>query len=179
VKRAEKTVWIDEMHAGFEQAPHAVLARFTGLTANQANELRRRVRAAGGKYTVLQNRLAKRAAAGTAVERLSDQFSGPCALAVHPTDPVGLAKTLADFTKDNPQIEILVGLVDAKEVVDAQGVKRLATLPSLPELRAQLLAVIQTPATMLVRLIGTPGTQMARVLDARREKLEGNPDAAG
>ena len=88
---------------------------------------------------MIKNRLAKRAAEGTPSSRWSEQFSGPCALAT-PRGPGRLAKALADFSKENPQLELLAGVIDAKTLLDAAGVKQLASLPGLPELRAQLLA---------------------------------------
>jgi len=172
VNRADKNETIDKLHQNFSTVPHMLLATFRGLTVNQANELRRKVGDAGGQYRVIKNRLAKRAAAGTAIEAISDQFSGPCAIAGHESDPVALAKALAEFAKDNPQLELLAGVVDSKAVLDAQGVKALASLPGLPQLRAQLLSLINTPATTLLRLVNTPGTQLARVVDARREQLD-------
>ena len=172
MKRADKINLVEELNQQFSTTPHIVLATFKGLTVNQANDLRRKISGVGGKYRVIPNRVAKRAAAGTGAEGLSESFAGPCAIASHADDPVVLAKTLAGFAKENPQIELLAGLVDAREVIDQAGVKQLAMLPSLPELQAQLLAMIQTPATTLVRLLGTPGTQLARVLDARQEKQE-------
>ena len=172
MKRAEKNELVEQLNQEFSTKPHMVLATFKELTANQANDLRRKISGVGGRYRVVPNRLAKRAAAGTGAEDLSAFFSGPCGVATHADDPVVLAKTLAAFAKENPQIELLAGLVDGREVVDQAGVKQLAMLPSLPELQAQLLAMFQTPATMLVRLLGTPGTQIARVLDARNEKQE-------
>jgi large subunit ribosomal protein L10 len=174
VNRAEKIAVIEKMQSGFQQTPHVILASFRGLSVNQANALRRKISSVGGRYEVVKNRLAKRAAAGTPVEPLSEKFSGPCAVASHESDPVGLAKALSEFAKDNPQLELLAGVVDAKDVVDAAGVKQLASMPGLPELRAQLLALIQTPATSLVRLLNTPGGQVARVVDARRESMEGD-----
>jgi large subunit ribosomal protein L10 len=149
-----------------------ILTSFRGLSVNQATELRSRIRRAGGRIQVVKNRLAKRAAIGTPVEILVDKFSGPCALATHESDPVALAKTLADFSKQNPQIELLAGMIDAKELLDKDGVKYLASLPGLVELRAMLLSVIETPATQLVRLLSTPATELARVVDARREQQE-------
>ncbi len=172
MNRAEKTSLVESLNQEFSTKPHMVVATFKGLTVNQANALRRMISGVGGSYRVIPNRLAKRAAAGTGAEGLSASFRGPCALATHADDPVALAKVLAGFAKENPQIEILAGLVDGREDVDQAGMKQLATLPSLPELQAQLLAMIQTPATMLVRLLGTPGTQVARVIDARREQQE-------
>jgi len=172
VNRAEKTAAIEELNQAFREMPHVLLAGFRGLTVNQANDLRRRVAQSGGAYKVVKNRLAKRAAAGTPVEELAKRFEGPCAVATHGSDPVGLAKALAEFAKANPELELVAGLVDGRDLLEQADVKRLSTMPGLPELRAQLLALIATPATTLVRLLATPGTQLARVLDARREKLE-------
>ena len=172
MNRAEKIAAVEKMNEAFASTPHAVLTSFSGLTVNQANQLRSRIRQAGGRISVLKSRLAKRAAEGTPLQPLTDRLVGACALATHDADPVVLAKTLADFSKDNPQLTLLAGIVDAKDLLDVKGVKQLASLPALPEIRAQMLALIQTPATMLVRLLGTPGTQLARVVDANREKQE-------
>lgn len=174
MNRTEKTTAVGKMAEAFQKTPHVVLTDYRGMTANQANELRRRIRAAGGTYAVLKNRLAKRAAAGTAVEKIHDRLVGTCGLAGHGTDPVAIAKVVAEFAKENPQLKMVAAVVDAKElIVGEAGVKSLSTMPGLPELRAQLLALINTPATMLVRLLGTPASQIARAVDARREKLEG------
>jgi large subunit ribosomal protein L10 len=147
---------------------------FRGLSANQSADLRRKVRAAGGTFTVVKNRLAKKASAGTAVEALKPKLVGPCGLAAHESDPVALAKVLTEFAKDNPQLRLVTALVDGKDVLDPAGIKALSALPGLPELRAKLLALLNTPATMLTRVLATPGQQMARAVDARREKLESN-----
>ena len=172
MNRADKNETVEQLHHKFATMPHMLLATFRGLTVNQANDLRRKIGDTGGEYRVIKNRLAKRAAAGTALEGLSEHFSGPCAIAAHEHDPIALAKTLADFAKDNPQLEILAGVVDSKDLVDAAGVQALSALPGLPQLRAQLLALVNTPATTLLRLVNTPATQLARVVDAHREKLE-------
>jgi large subunit ribosomal protein L10 len=172
VNRAEKETAVEQMNRAFAASPHVVLTSFTGLTVNQASDLRQRIRRAGGRFTVLKNRLAKRAATGTPVEPLAGRLRGPCGLAMHGSDAVGLAKILADFSKENPQLELLAGIVDAKEVLEGKDVRQLAALPGLPELRAQLLRVVQAPATSLVRLLATPGTQVARVLSARSETSE-------
>ncbi len=165
--RAEKVEFIKQLNESFSGRPHLVLAQYSGLTVNQVNDLRAKLGEVGATYRVVKNRLAKRAAEGTSLELLSDQLSGPCAVASHESDPVVLAKTLAEFVKENPQIELLAGVIDASQTLDQAGVEHLSSLPGLPELQAQLLALIMTPATTLVRLVATPGTQIARVLDAK------------
>lgn len=171
--RSEKVRLVEEMTGSFGSTPHIFLTAFSGISSNQANELRAKVREAGGGYKVIKNRLAKRAAEGNGMAKLSDQLSGPVAVASHETDPVGLAKVLTEFAKGNPALEVFAAVLDGEAVIDAAGVKQLSSLPGLPELRAQLLALINTPATTLVRLLGTPGTQTARVIDAWRESQDG------
>jgi large subunit ribosomal protein L10 len=146
------------------------VASFSGLSANQANVLRRKIDETGGSCRVIRNRLAKRAAVGTPAEALIGEFEGPCALLSHVDDPVVLAKALAGFAEENPHVAARAGLIDAKALIDVDGVMQLSKMAGLPETRARLLALFQTPATMLVRLLGTPGTQLARVIDANREK---------
>jgi len=180
VNRTEKTALVDELHATFRDHPHVILAAFQGLSSNLTNELRRKVGGAGGSYRVIQNRLARRAALGTPAEQLGARFRGPCALITHRTDPIVLAKVLTEFAKANPQIEVVAGVIDAHDLAEAATIRALATMPGLPQLRAQLLALVQTPATMLVRLLGTPATQVARVVEARREagqRAEAGPSA--
>ena len=173
MNRDQKNAAVATMAEQFQKVPHVFITDFTGLTANQSADLRRKVRAAGGSYQVVKNRLAKRASVGTAAEKLANQLMGPCGLAAHESDPIVLAKVLTDFNKDNPQLRLVAGVVDGRDVLDAEGIKVLSKLPGLPEIRAQMLALVQTPATMLVRLLTTPGSQIARAVDARREKLEG------
>ncbi len=173
MNRTEKTNVVESLAAKFRAHPHVILADYKGLTAGQATELRRKIRFAGGTYTVLKNRLARRGSEGTAVAKIADRLKGPCGLAGHPTDPVALAKAVSEFAKDNPQLRLVACVVDAKDVYGAEGVKHLATLPGVQELRAQLLSLINAPASRLVRLLNTPGGQVARAVDARRKKLEG------
>ena len=177
MNRADKIEAVKQMNEAFQQTPYLILASFRGLSVNQATDLRRKIRAAGGSYRVIQNRLAQRAAEGTAVARLTERFSGPCAIASHDTDPVALAKALGEFAKDHPQVRLLAGIVDAKELLDSEGLKALGQLPGLPELRAQLLSLLLNPATALVRLLNTPGTQIARAMEARRESQEGDAES--
>jgi large subunit ribosomal protein L10 len=172
VNRTDKTSVVESLSESFRGMPHVILTDYKGMTAGQSTDLRRKIRAVGGSYRVLKNRLARRGSEGTAVGKIADKLRGTCGLAGHPSDPVGLAKVLSDFAKDNPQLKLVACVVDAREVYGTDGIKQLATLPGLQELRAQLLALINTPATQLVRLVNTPAGQMARAIDARREKLE-------
>ena len=133
-------------------------------------EFRRKVRASGGKYRVVKNSLALRAAEGTAIEKLKGHFQSTTGVAYTADDPVALAKALIDFAKDNPALVVKGGIVAGSQVLDAEGVKALSAMPGLPELRARLLGLLQTPASQLVRLLGTPATQLAQVLKAHQDK---------
>jgi large subunit ribosomal protein L10 len=173
MNRTEKEQLVADLHREFEAAPHVVLVDFRGLSVPAATEFRRKVRAAGSRYRVVKNRLALRAAKGTPLEKLDGQFEGTTGIAWTGDDPVVLARALVDFAKDNPTLELKAGVVAGEQVLDADGVKALSAMPSLPELRASVLALLQAPASKLVRLLGTPATQLARVLKAHQEETGG------
>ena len=172
MERAQKQATVETLSKDLGGLAAVFALDYRGLKVSEATEFRRKIRETGGSYRVVKNTLTKRALEGTSLESLEPHLEGMTGLAFTETDPVALAKVLSEFGKANPELELLAGVVDGKDVIDVTGVKTLASLPGLPELRAQLLAMVQTPATQLVRLIGTPGTQIARALDARREKLE-------
>ena len=174
MNRTEKAQLIEELHKELESSPHAVLVDFRGLSVPAVTEFRRKVKAAGSHYRVVKNSLALRAAKGTALEKLGDKLEGTTGIAYTKDDPVALAKVLVDFAKDHPQLAVKMGVVSGSQLLDANGVKSLSTMPGLPELRSRLLGLLQAPATQLVRLLGTPATQLARVLQAHQEKTEGN-----
>jgi len=173
MNRSEKQQLIDELHKELEQAPNAVLLDFKGLSVPAATEFRKKMRASGSRYRVVKNSLALRAAKGTALERLEAKLEGYTGIAYTGDDPVALAKVLVDFAKDHPALTVKAAVVAGTQMLDANGVKALSTMPGLPELRAKLLGLLLAPATQLVRLLGTPATQTVRVLKAHQEKLEG------
>ena len=173
MNRSEKQQLIDELHKELEQAPNAVLLDFKGLSVPAATEFRKKVRASGSRYRVVKNSLALRAAKGTALERLESKLEGYTGIAYTGDDPVALAKVLVDFAKDNPALTLKAGVVAGTQMLDAAGVKALSSLPSLPELRARLLGLMQAPAVRLVRVLSAPGTQFVRVLKARQDKEQG------
>lgn len=171
MNKTEKQVVIDALHKDFTGAPHAILVDFRGLTVPAVTEFRRKIRAAGSTYRVVKNSLALRAAKGTAYEKLGDKFEGTTGVAYTGSDPVALAKVLVDFAKDNPSLVVKAGLVAGTQLLDAEGVKALSTMPSLPEMRSKLLGVLLAPAGQLVRVLNAPGAKMARVLAAHQEKM--------
>jgi large subunit ribosomal protein L10 len=173
MNRTEKQQLIDEIHGEFKASPHAVLVDFKGLSVPAVTEFRRKVKAAGSRYRVVKNSLALRAAKDTPIEKLSAKFEGATGVAYTGDDPVALAKVLMDFAKDHPALSVKGALVSGTDLLDAEGVKALSSMPGLPQLRARLLGLLQAPASQLVRLLGTPASQLVRVLKAHQDKEEG------
>jgi len=147
-----------------------VVAEFRKLDVATVTNLRKKFRDGGVEYRVIKNTLARRAAKGTSLEPLSDDFTGPVALALSYGDVVAPAKILTDFAKDLETIRIRSGVVGGKKI-DVNGVKALAKMPGLQELRAMLLRLLSLPAASLVRAIGAPSSQLVRVIQARKDAL--------
>jgi large subunit ribosomal protein L10 len=158
------------LHNVFKDTGVIVVAHYAGLTVAQMTELRRRVKEAGGSVKVAKNRLAKLALRDTDAEGIADLFKGPTCIAYSP-DPVAAAKATVTYAKENDKLVILGGAM-GKTVLDAAGVKALADLPSLDELRAKLIGLVQAPATKVARVLTEPGAQIARVLQAKATKGE-------
>ncbi len=174
LKRHEKETLVAEMKSDFAKSPHAILIDFTGITVPAVTEFRRKVRQSGGQYKVIKNTLAVRALEGTPLASLKEKFLRTTAIAYCETDPVALAKVVVAFSKDHPQILVRSGLVSGSQMLDADGVKALSAMPSLPELRSMLLGVMKAPSAKLVRLLSTPAQRMVRVLKAHEEKQSGS-----
>jgi len=153
-----------------------VVTHQTGLTVDEATQLRRQMRGAGARYRVTKNRLMKRALEGTPFAGLAPLFTGPTAIAFS-QDPVAAAKAAVEYANRNTKLTIIGGGLQG-EVLDAAAVKALATLPSLDELRGRLIGLINAPATKLARLLQTPGGQLARVLAAYAEATGDGAEAA-
>nr|WP_255574820.1 50S ribosomal protein L10 [Caldovatus aquaticus] len=171
VDRTEKREFVARLQAVLADASMVVVTRNAGLTVADSTELRRRMRAAGATFKVAKNRLAVRALDGTRFAGIAPLLKGPTALAWS-RDPVAVAKICVDFARANDRFVVLGGAL-GERVLDADGVKALAELPSLETLRAQLLGLIQTPATRLAAVLQAPGAQLARVLSAYARKGEG------
>ena len=167
--KSEKEQVIKELNDKFSRAKSAVLAEFSKLDVETVTKLRKKLRDGGVEYKVLKNTLARRAAKGTSLESISDDFVGPVAMALSYGDVVAPAKILSEFIKDMEKIKVRSGVVDGKKI-DASGVKALAKLPGLPELRAKLLGLFNQPASKLVRTIAEPGATLARVIQAKAAK---------
>jgi large subunit ribosomal protein L10 len=166
--RAQKPVVVSELNAVFKEVGVVVVTRNLGLTVAQSTDLRLKMRDAGATYKVTKNSLAKIASKGTAYESINDMLVGPIALASS-IDPVAAAKVVVDFAKTNEKLEIVGGAM-GDTALDVNGVKALATLPSLDELRAKIVGLVQAPATKVVQVIQAPAGQLARVFAAYADK---------
>ncbi|MEO3474775.1 50S ribosomal protein L10 [Roseomonas sp. CAU 1739] len=168
--RTEKREFVASLATVFAETSFVLVAQNKGLTVADVSELRRRMRAAGASYKVAKNRLATLALEGTRFQGVSPLLKGPTALAWS-TDPVAVAKTAVEFAKTNDKFVVLGGALGT-QTLDATGIKALAELPSLEMLRAQLVGLIQTPATRIAGILQAPGGQVARVLSAYAKKDE-------
>ena len=168
MNRAEKTESVESLNATFNDAAVVVVTRNLGLTVAASTELRSQMREAGASYKVAKNRLARIALDGTPYGQISDMLTGPTALATS-SDPVAAAKVAIEFAKTNDKLEIVGGAM-GETLLDADGVKALASMPSLDELRGTIVGLIQAPATKIARVVAEPAGQLARVFNAYSEK---------
>jgi len=164
VDRAQKREFVTEMHGVFEKAGVIVVAHYSGLTVEQMNDLRGRMRDGGAQLRVVKNRLAKLALEGTDVAGAVDLFQGPT-LVAYSDDPVAAPKAAVAFAKQNEKLIVLGGALGA-DVLDANGVKALADLPSLDGLRGKLVGMLSAPASRIAQILSAPAAQVARVLSA-------------
>lgn len=162
--RVKKEALVAELRQTFDENDLVVVTHQSGLTVAEASELRRQMREAGARFKVTKNRLAKLALKGTKFEHLSEHFSGPTAIAVS-TDPVAAAKVAVGFANKNDKLTIVSGALGDKGL-DADGIKALAKLPSLDELRGKIVGLLQAPAGKLASVTKAPAGQLARVLNA-------------
>ena len=147
--RAEKRELVTGLNDAFKGAGSVVVAHYAGITVAQMNDLRSKMRQAGGTVKVAKNRLAKIALQGTESEKIIDLFKGQT-LVAYSNDPITAPKVASDFAKGNDKLVILGGAMGST-TLNAEGVKSLAALPSLDELRARLVGMIATPATRIAQ----------------------------
>ena len=168
--RSGKQKLVSEIKETLSDANLVVITRQSGLTVTEVSDLRRKMRAAGAGYKVAKNRLAQIALKGTKYEGLEKLLKGPTAIA-YSTDPIAAAKVTVAFAKGNEKLKIIGGSMGA-DVMGPDAVKALATLPSLDELRAKLVGMLQTPATRVATILQAPAGQLARVFGAYAKKGE-------
>lgn len=162
--RGQKTEAVSALNATFKEAGVVVVTRNLGLTVSQSTELRGKMREAGASFKVSKNRLAKLALEGTDYAPIADLLSGPVALATS-DDPVAAAKIAVEFAKTNDRLEIVGGAM-GDTLLDEAGVKSLASMPSLDELRGTIVGLLVAPQTKIARVLVEPAGSLARVVGA-------------
>jgi len=176
VDRTEKREFVTELHQALSNTSMVVVTRNAGLTVAEATDLRRKMRASGSTFKVAKNRLTNLAVEGTRFDGIKPLLKGPTALAwAH--DPVAVAKVAVEFAKTNDKL-VLVGGALGTQTLNVDGVKALAELPSLDELRARLVGMISTPATRIAGVLQAPAGQLARVFGAYANKDGDTAEAA-
>ena len=162
--RSQKADTVAALNATFNEVGVVVITRNLGMTVAQSTALRVKMREAGASFKVSKNSLAKLAIADTDYAGIGDMLTGPVALATS-VDPVAAAKVVVEFAKTNPKLEVVGGAMGSL-ILDAEGIKALATMPSLDELRAKLIGLVQAPTTKLAQLVTAPAAKLARVFGA-------------
>ena len=166
--RSQKADLVAELKQVLNETSVVVITRNLGLSVAQSTELRLKMRDAGAQFKVAKNRLALIALEDTRYKPIGDLLKGPTALATS-SDPVAAAKVAVDFAKTNDRFEIVGGAMGTT-ALDVSGVKALAELPSLDELRAKIVGLVQAPATKLAQLANAPAAKLARVFGAYAAK---------
>ncbi len=169
MERAQKERHVAALHEGLKSATLVVVTHNHGMTVEETTELRRSMRAAGARFRVTKNRLARIAIRGTRFENLDSYFRGPTAVA-YSDDPVAVAKAAADYAKRNDKLKI-VGASLGTQLIDAEGVVALTKMPPIEELRAKILGLLTAPASKLVGIVNTPATQLVGVVQAPGSQL--------
>ncbi len=165
--KAQKQAFVSELNTSLQDASVVVVAHYRGLSVAKMTDLRSRMRGEVGTVKVAKNRLAKIAFEGTPYTNISDLMTGPTALSFS-EDPVAAAKVAQSFAKENEDFVILGGAM-GDTVLDPAGVKNLASMPSLDELRGTLVGLLQAPATKIARVSAEPAAKLARVLTMKPE----------
>jgi large subunit ribosomal protein L10 len=166
--RLQKKELVASLSETFGAVPVVIVTRNKGLTVAQVTNLRRKAREAGANFKVSKNKLTRLALNGTVYESLGVMLTGPCAITTS-TDPVAAAKVIANFAKDFDKLEIIGGAM-GNTLLDAKGVKTLSELPSLDELRARIIGLVNAPATKIAQLATAPAAKLARVFGAYATK---------
>lgn len=170
--KAQKQKDLDALASQFQQAKAAMLVSFSKMTVAKDQELRNQLREAGVSYTVVKNTLARKAAAGTPLEPMAEQFKGVTAVALSTSDPVALSKAIAKFSKANPEIfSFKTGLVEGK-VIELREVEAIASLPSREELLSKVLFLINCQAQRLVTILQAVPRNLAVVMEQVRAQKE-------
>ena len=168
--RAQKSELVTALNEVFSNTGVVVVAHYSGLSVTEMTDFRRRAREAGARVKVAKNRLAKLALEGTEVSGITDLFAGPTCI-TYSDDPVAAPKAAVNFAKDYENLVILGGTMGAT-ALDPNGVKSLASLPSLDELRGKLVGLLQAPAGKIAQVVNAPAGKLARVFSAKGSQSE-------
>lgn len=160
-----------DLQGRLKKSTIVILTDYKGLDVSAMNDLRTKLRNANAEYQVAKNSLLVRASEGNDVALIKDQFKGPSAIALSYDDPVGPAKVITDFVKENAKLEVKVGVLDGK-VIDFAGIKALSSLPSKEVLLAQVLSAMNAVPTSLVTALSDVPRRLVNVLQAVRDQKE-------
>jgi large subunit ribosomal protein L10 len=179
VSKAKKIEQVEKLSAELKDASHAIVGTFAKLTVEKDFELRKAVRSAGGRYRVVKNTLAERAAEGTKVADALKGLAGVTSIAYTTGDPVALAKALSKYAKDNPEYTFKAGMVEGRAIA-IKDIDALANMPSKEEIYSKLLFLISAPAQRLVTALNAVSRNMAVVLNqgVQQNKFGGSAEAA-
>jgi len=169
MRKEQKTALVDQLSERFKSAKIALVSEYRGMSVAETTEMRRKLRAARGELKVAKNTLIRRAIKDTGFSSLEEKLGGPVGLIISTEDPVEVAKAVVSFKDLGEKFKLRGGVVDGKAVT-AEEIQALATLPPREVVMAQLLGLLQAPATRLVRLLNEPGSQVARMVDAIGKK---------
>jgi len=168
--RLNKHEQSSQLRAALSDVPAFILLDYTGITVAEATDLRNKFRAGECKYQVFKNSVVHYAIQGTRHEPISSMLTGMTAIAYSPTDPGAAARIAREFARDAKNFKIKGGVIEGT-VLDAAGVSRLADMPGPRELKAQFLALLNTPATSFVRVLNAAPQSLLYVLNARKDQL--------
>lgn len=168
--RTEKQAFVQNLHSVFDAAEIVVVTHYKGLSVDEMGKLRGQMRELGAGFKVTKNRLTRLALEGTKYEGLADMFTGPTGIA-YSEDPVAAAKGAVEFAKKNDKL-IVIGGAYGEQLLDADGIKAMASMPSLDELRAKIVGMLNTPATRIAGVLQAPAGQIARVISAKSQQEE-------
>lgn len=168
MSKSKKQEFVAELESVYQASSSVIVTHYHGLTVSKINELRKKLRGNGANLKVVKNTLSKIALKSNEKNGISDFFTGPSAIA-YSEDPVTAAKLVVEFANANEKLKIIGGIID-QQVLDVEGVKLIAKLPSLNELRGKIVGVLQAPAAKVVGVLQAPASQLARVISAYSEK---------
>ena len=168
MNKEKKKIYINEMSAQFQNAESVLVTHYQGLTVKQLDDLRSKMREHGIQFKITKNRITKIALEKTKCKDLSKLFKGPTAIAFS-KDAITSAKILTKFSKENNKLQILGGIMGS-EILDVDGVKNVALLPTLDEARAKIVGILRSPAQKITSILLAPATKIAILASEKSKK---------